>query len=145
MGDEVLKRIRAVFIFTCIAISSHANSISLQDKTKVFDTIFESINKKRIGLTDKEISETKNPFIVETNTTNQDDQTKRREKKTYRLEAILVDRAKINDNWHRLKDKIGVYVLVQIKDNSVILDNLGEKLELFLYRGSKSVKISTKQ
>lgn len=143
MGDEILKTIRAIFIFTCIAIFSHANSAKLQEKTKVFDTIFESINKKRFGLSDKAISETKNPFIVESNTTK-DGEVKVDEKESYELKAILVNRVKINDKWHKLKDQIGDYVLVKIKDNSIILDNSGEKLELFLYKGSKNAKISIK-
>lgn len=143
MGDEVLKTIQVIFIFTCIAAFSYASGAKLEEKTKVFDTIFESINKKRFGLSDKAISETKNPFIVETNATK-DGQAEVGEKETYQLKAILANRVKINDKWHKLKDKIGDFILVKIKENSIILDNSGEKLELFLYKGSKNAKISIK-
>lgn len=175
MGDEKLKNLKLITLIVslCVtnAISAGNNNakakvdlkngnikIQIGEKAgsapklgssmyKMYDDMFNKINKKRHGLTDEEISQTKNPFIVkhpikqDANVSAQDfdvaDDTP-----TYVLYGVLNDRANINGVWHKEGEIIDGLKIDKIKTNSVILDNSGKSLELKLYKGRKNVEIT---
>lgn len=144
MGDEVLRVSKYILIFTCTSILAFANNNALNKKIKVFDNIFESINKKRFGLSDKAISETKNPFEIKSKDKADKSALEESEKEKYQLFALLGKRAKINKKWYSLQDKIGTYTLINITKSSVTLKSVNDTIELKLHRGSKNVNISIK-
>lgn len=142
MGNEILKNhIYIISIFTIIN-SSQADT---KQQIKVFDELFDSINKKRYGLEDRAIAKLKNPFILKKRLDKQDDGKIKNVKNegSYKLNAILSNRALINNTWVKLHQFIKEYKLVKIKSNSVILDN-GSYIKKLYLEGGKSAKISIK-
>lgn len=114
-------------------------------KYQQYDNLFDSINKKRYGLTNQTINRTKNPFIVTKKAVDinlSDANSTEALTPRYSLQAIINYKAKINGSWYRINDNINEYKLKRIKSRSVILDNAGSELELNLDKGRKNVKIT---
>lgn len=107
-----------------------------------YDKLFKAINKKRYGLTEKEIEKTKSPFVLVKQKIVSADGNNTSEP-VYILKGIINDRANINGRWYKLNDTIDEYKLTKIKSNSVTIDNAGNPLELKMNtKGKENVVIT---
>lgn len=109
-----------------------------------YDKIFDKVSETRIGISQKELNQTRNPFVVTSRSVEQRRATGRR--RVYlRLDAIFDNRAKINGRWIKLYKKIGVYKLVKIKKSSVLLKSSNNTREIFIRKNNGSqIKFSSK-
>lgn len=123
-----------------------------QDNAKYqkYDTLFDEISKQRHGLSDEKISKIKSPFIVEKKVVKltKDENGKinnvqNAQEVTYELFAILQNRVNINKNWYKINDTVNGYKIIKINQNSVVLDNAGNKLKLRIKKGKDNVIITT--
>ncbi len=120
------------------------STLSMGNEVKEYDTIFEKIAVKRVGVEAAAIDRIVNPFIVTyDNSVNFDDNVS--QKPLYVLEATLNQRAKINGSWYTIHDQIDIYKLVKIKANSVTLQNETDRKEIFIRTNDESnIKIFSK-
>lgn len=105
-----------------------------------YDEQFNSLSKKRVGLSDEQIASLPNPFSPKSNNgivkeVSQDEFIGKE------LTAIIADKVRINNEWYMLGEYIGTYEIVSIKDDSVIIKNEKNSLELKLKKGNKNVII----
>ncbi len=149
MGDEILNKIIKKYIRILILLSfsstllCSAANLTLGNNTKEYDNIFEKISETRTGIDAKEINKIKNPFIVVKK--KLDSNTTKKRKKIYRLNAIFNSKAMINGKWYKKYSKIGVYKLIKIKTNSVLLKSPNTSKELFIRKNNGSkFKFSSK-
>ena len=54
------------------------------------------------------------------------------------------DKVKLNESWYAIGDYIGPYQIVKINDNSVLVADGDNKLEIQMSKGKKNVIISYK-
>lgn len=149
MGDEVLNniikyniRIFAFLLFSTTILYS-ATNLKLGNDTKNYDSIFEKIGEIRIGVDEKDIKKIKNPFIVIKKNVDKNGTKKRR--KIYRLNAIFNSKAMINGKWYKKYSKVGIYKLIKVKTNSVLLRSANTSKELFIRKNNGSkFKFSSK-
>ncbi len=140
MGDEILSSIikHNIRIFAFLLFSStflySATSLKLGNDTKEYDKIFEKIGKIRVGVNKKEINKIKNPFIVIKKNVDKNGTKKRR--KIYKLNAIFNSKAMINRKWYKKYSKVGIYKLIKIKTNSVLLRSANKSKELFIRKNN---------
>lgn len=120
------------------------STLSMGNEVKEYDTIFEKIAVKRVGVEAAAIDRIVNPFIVTyDNGVNFDDNVS--QKPLYVLEATLNQRAKINGSWYTIHDQIDIFKLVKIKANSVTLQNETDRKEIFIRTNDESnIKIFSK-
>lgn len=144
MGDEILKPMHILLLSMLVAFSSEARTLSLSDETAVYETLFETINQKRFGLSDEQIRQTRDPFIkIYPDTASKEGEVKR--EPAYRLHAIFNNRAKINDTWLERGDMIGSYRLSAIGHQDVTLASPNQTLKLTLSsKGKNNVVVSFK-
>lgn len=144
MGDEVLKKL---YIFLMLFALACANDVTPKNVSNAnyqeLDRLFQAINKKRYGLTQEQINTTKDPFMLETEKQKikKDDANSTTLAPVYALQGIINNKANINGIWYNIDDKINEYKLKQINSDSVVLDNVGNKLKLTLEKGNKNVTI----
>lgn len=146
MGDEVLKKISIFLLsFACLYAQNATPTNGTNSEYRMLDQLFDSINKKRHGLTSEKISATKDPFKI--NETSQK-VTKKLDNndsmvQVYVLRGILNNKANINGLWFSIGSKVNEYKLKQINSDSVLLDSVGNKLKLMLEKGNENVIIKT--
>lgn len=137
MGNKLLILLSLlIFGFS----SSFANS-----ETEKIDSLIEKIKIKRVGIDSKSIKKLKDPFYYDKE--YKAERVKKLYKKyrrTYRLYAILNNKAKINSRWYKLGSRVGSYKLVDICTNCVRLKRGRKVLTLYIPRKSKKIKISGK-
>ena len=142
MGDEILNGIikQSILIFAFLFFSStflySATNLNLGNDTKVYDKIFDKISETRVGIDRKDIEKIKNPFIVIQKNISKNGTKKRR--KIYKLNAIFNHKAMINGKWYKRYSKIGVYRLIKVKANSVLLRSADKSKELFIRKNNGS-------
>jgi len=147
MGDEVLKtnKIFIISLFVVVNLLASANS-NTKKEIKEYDTLFEQIGQKRVGISNSEINTIKNPFLMtNVKTKIKDGNTTKIKKITYILNAIFSNKAKINGKWYKLNDEIGDFKLFKISNKSVIINNGHSKKELFIRKSNVGkIKFSSK-
>lgn len=154
MGDEILKTLSKISIMlACIfTIGSADTNITTAPVAKsdpryqLYDDLFNSINKKRYGLSNNKIDKTKDPFIVNSKADTEsqsDENTTGNVAPTYVLQGIMTDMANINGHWYKINDTINGHKLIKINNNSVTLDNAGSELKLEFHKGKENVIITT--
>jgi len=138
MGDEVLKKqIFFTIFFILISNTFLLSSDRGIEKTKEFEKFFQDISKKRIGISGQNIDKVKNPFLmISKNSVNVDGNVTAIQEIVYTLNAIFDDKAKINDAWYKLNNKIGDFKLIKIKNKSVVIKNENSKQELFIRKNN---------
>ncbi|MDD2384658.1 MAG: hypothetical protein PHN18_10750 [Sulfurospirillaceae bacterium] len=120
------------------------DTLSMGNEVKEYDTIFEKIAEKRIGIEASAIDTLANPFIVIYENANGIDGNVTH-KPLFILEATLNQKAKINGNWYALRDKVDTFKLISIKPDSVILQNETDRKEIFIRTTDESnIKIFSK-
>ncbi len=131
MGHKLL-----IALFGCILIT-----LSAKSQFEDIDKLIEKIKIPRHGLTKEQIAKLKNPFIDQRTLKKIVIKQKiinklKRKKFTLRLLSIFDNRAKINDRWYKIGDKIGSYRLSYIDPDQafVILKAKGKQLRLFLHK-----------
>ncbi len=148
MGDEVLKPLRYFLILIfCFALSFAQNPVSLLDDTKSYDQIFEKIAEKRLGVQNQMIDTIANPFeaVLKKDPLKEENNETAIKEPSFVLQAILSQKAKINDKWYCKHDTIGEYELVALGRDHVILQSETEKKELHIRnQDDAKVKISFK-
>lgn len=110
----------------------------------MYETLFETINQKRFGLTEASIKSTKDPFIkIYPDAVSGEGVVPKKE--TYRLYAIFNNRVKINTLWLERGDVIGAYRLSAIGAKDVTLVSANHTLKLTLSdKGNNNVVVSFK-
>lgn len=59
---------------------------------------------------------------------------KKKSKDIFKLNAIVSNYILLNDKWYKLKERVGKYKIIEIKEKSVVLDYKGKNLNLKLYK-----------
>ena len=147
MGDEVLKtnKILIISLFVVVNLLASTNN-NIKNEIKEYDTLFEQIGQKRVGVSNSEINIVKNPFLMtNVKTVIKDGNTTKIEKVKYVLSAIFSSKAKINGKWYKLNNEIDDFKLTKISSNSVIMRNEHSKKELFIRKSNVGkIKFSSK-
>lgn len=129
---------KGIILVSCFMVLAHA----APDFTKYEDK-FNTLSQKRVGLSDAQISSLVNPFSKknsEAEATIQEvspDELIGKE-----LTAIIGDRVRINNEWHAVGDYMGSYRIMSIRNDSVLLENENNNIELKLRKGNKNVIIT---
>jgi len=140
MGDEILNIITKhnICIFVFLLFSStflySTTNLRLGNDTKEYDKIFEKIGEIRVGVNTKDINKIKSPFIVIKKNIDNNETKKRRI--IYELNAIFNNKAMISGKWYKKYSKIGVYKLIKVKKNSVLLRSADKSKELFIRKNN---------
>ncbi|MDD3323887.1 MAG: hypothetical protein PHN38_02015 [Sulfurospirillaceae bacterium] len=140
------KKLFFLVLFT-FALSCNAEDLSIGNEIKQYDKIFYKISERREGVEESKIDSIVNPFIVvlppkDGNTT---DINASASKPAYVLSAIVNNKAKINNEWYKAKDKIGPYKVTRISRDTVLLRDKDDKLELSIRtKDDKNIKITYK-
>jgi len=154
MGDKILKKITLTLFLSSLLFASTENIDLLW-----IDQQIEAIQKPRTGVSYREISLLKDPFIflrpkekknenksqtppaiVPKSVTNEAAQVitpRVKHNSTFELKAIVNDRALINEKWYRIGDTIGSYKVIKIDFTTVILKNAHKKVVLTTYTKKK--------
>jgi len=147
MGDEVLKtnKILIMSLFVVVNLLASANN-NIKKEIKEYDTLFEQIGQKRVGVSNSEINTIKNPFMMtNVKTVIKDGNTTKIKTVKYVLNAIFSNKAKINGKWYKLNTEIDDLKLTKISSKSVIISNGHSKKELFIRKSNVSkIKFSSK-
>lgn len=144
MGDEVLKHLRLTLFALFLVSTLNAKNSSIEEETKMYDTLFDAINTKRFGLDDIAFKKMKDPFVRLPQKTSPKSSKTSPKKPIFRLHAIMENRAKINQSWVKKGDKINNYRLTKLTGNSAVLSNQERTLTLMLSKkGQKNVAISS--
>lgn len=151
MGDEILKTIIFVVCTITLLISStiakEEFSANFKSKISEYDKFFKQISEKRTGISNEQINQVKNPFVMTYSKVVVKDanSTATSKKLTYTLNATFNNKAKINGKWYNINSKIGDFKLASIRTNSVIIKNEHLKKELFIRKSNVSkIKFSSK-
>ena len=150
MGDTLLKAYIVCF-FLSVVLSAQENPVELS----WVDAQVEAIKPPREGVSDKDISLLKDPFIflktkeekteekqhvaaapsVQHTSTKKTMHIKKRPTRTQRLKlsAILNQSALINGRWFKLGEKVAGFTITQIDLQKVILQKGSKKLVLTTY------------
>jgi hypothetical protein len=141
MGDEVLKKIIFFALFVVLLSNSFVLASPLEDKIKEYDTLFNQIGKKRVGISNEKIDNVKNPFLMTNQKqTTPDGTVATVQANPYMLSAIFGKKAKINGLWYKINDTINDFKLVRISDKSVVIQNEHLEKEI-LIRKNDAIKI----
>jgi len=82
-------------------------------------------------------TEFKKYYIKDKNKTEKKDKAqlvKKKSKDIFKLNAIVSNYILLNNKWYTLKERVGKYKIIEIKEKSVILDYKGTNLDLKLYK-----------
>ncbi|WP_286337206.1 hypothetical protein [Hydrogenimonas cancrithermarum] len=111
------------------------------------DKLVNDIKQERVGLTDKEIVNAKDPFIYPNGKYAKALHGNRSKKRRYRfvLTAIVNNHVKINRRWYSLNSKVNGFTVSKVGKNYVLLTRNGERTRVFLKRQkSKKIKLLVK-
>ena len=110
-----------------------------------YDEKFNTLSKPRIGLADDKIAALRDPFYP-LKPKPKEDEEQIVVDKTFdlQLRGILGDKVKLNEAWYEKGDYIGSYQIVEIRENSVLVADGDNKLELKMNKGKKNVIITYK-
>ena len=159
MGDNILMKtqlLTAIFL-SSVLYAADANMSWVDQK-------IEEIKPQRKGISGRYISSLKNPFIrikseskdgskkgalSKTSTTTGKEKKEVPEKRDMSqgpltLQMVLNSSALISGKWYKENAKVKGYTLVEIQNNSVVLQGKKKKLKLFIAQKSKNLNISTK-
>ncbi len=138
MGNKLL-----IYILT--VLFSFNISLIANSKLEKIDSIIEKIKVKRVGIDSTTIKKLKDPFYYKKEYKAQRiKKINKKYKRSYKLYAILNDKAKINRKWYKLGSKVGSYKLVDICEKCVKLKKGRKVLTLYIPRKSRKIKISGK-
>ncbi len=150
MGDEVLKIVTLIFTLLLLfssAIAKEVLTTEFKNKMKEYDKLFSQIGEKRIGVSNTKINMLKNPFLMTYKKVviKDGNSTKEIKKPKYILTVTFNKKAKINGKWYKLNSKLDNFKLINIRSNSVIIQNEHSKKELFIRKNDVSkIKFSSK-
>lgn len=134
-------------LILCLTFLSAKGDITLLDDTKSYDQIFEKIAEKRLGIDNQTIDLISNPFeiISKKESTKEDTNEIGNKEPSFILQAIVSQKAKINNVWYSKHAQLGEYELVSLGRNYVILKSETEKKQLYIRnQDDAKVKISFK-
>lgn len=140
MGGKIsMKKIILFSLFSVLLCNAEGI-----DK-KLYDDKFNTLGKPRIGLSDDKITALKDPFYP-LKPKAKEGEVQVVVDKTFdlQLRGILGDKVKLNEAWYEIGDYIGSYQVVEIKENSVLVADGDNKIELKMNQGKKNVIISYK-
>ena len=134
-----MKKIVLFSIFSVL----FCNAVGI-DKA-VYDDKFNTLSKPRIGLADDKITALRDPFYP-LKPKQKDGEAKVEVDKSFdfQLRGIMGDKVKLNESWYAIGDYIGPYQIVKINDNSVLVADGDNKLEIQMSKGKKNVIITYK-
>lgn len=146
MGDEILKNIAKILLFSSLVLSSSFSLETNHLDMSEYDKLFSEISSKRVGISQNEIKKVKDPFILEIARQKLDGNvTTEKAEPTYDLHAIFGNKAKINDKWYAINEELGYYKLTKIKKASVLLTSASDTKELFIRKyNASNIQFSSK-
>jgi hypothetical protein len=106
-----------------------------------YDRYFNEINEIRVGIANQDIDALTNPFItiaIPYSASNNNATAI-----TFKLNAILENKVKINNSWLGKGSLINGMRVVTIKQNSVVLSSENRAIELFLREKNENSIITT--
>ncbi|CZE49442.1 hypothetical protein [Campylobacter geochelonis] len=130
-----------IFPAVAICFATILNATNMPDMS-AYDQMFNDLSKNRAGLSNEQINKLKSPFPVVKQTgivVSKPGATVGNV-----LNAILIDRVKVNEKWYKVGDYIGSYRIMEIKSKSIILSNEENNMELKLNQGNQNVVITYK-
>lgn len=140
MGGKIsMKKIVLFSIFSVLLC--YAEGIN----KAAYDDKFNTLSKPRIGLSDDKIAALKDPFYP-LKPKPKDGEVQVVVDKTFdlQLRGILGDKVKLNEAWYEIGDYIGTYQIVEINNDSVLVADGDNKIELKMNQGKKNVIITYK-
>jgi hypothetical protein len=115
---------------------------------KKYSKIVSEVQEKRPGLSTNDIEVVRTPFSGEISAHSEALAPAMDSNLTtgpvYELYAIFNAKAKINDNWYKVGDKIDDYVLVSVTRGGATLKSNSNTLNLSLSKGQNNVSIKWK-
>lgn len=129
-----MKKILVLFILSQLCLFAAIDTARI-------DSIFNSVGKRRIGLSSQLIDSIQTPFVKISNVMDQDMPTVQ----TYTLYAVFGKSAKINDGWYTAGDHIGAYTIKDVKRDYVVMVNDNKEQRILKFKeGNSNVKIEVK-
>ena len=143
----IILTLTTILLLLSSSVAQEKFSANFKNKIAQYDKFFKQISEKRVGISNSQINQVKNPFIMTYAKVIVKDgnRTIASKKPTYTLNATFNNKAKINGKWYNIHSKIGDFKLANVKTNSVIIKNEHLKKELFIRKSNVSkIKFSSK-
>lgn len=144
-----MKQIKSFFY--CLTLFSTflfaQGDVALLDDTKSYDQIFEKIAEKRLGVESTMIDSIANPFeiAVKKESINEENNETANKEPLFVLQAIISQKAKINNVWYSKYDTLGEHKLVTLGRDYVVLKSETDEKQLYIRnKDDAKVKISFK-
>ncbi len=144
---KIVTLIFTLLLLFSSAIAKEVLTTEFKNKMTEYDKLFSQIGEKRIGVSNTKINMVKNPFLMTYKKViiKDGNSTKEIKKPKYILTVIFDEKAKINGKWYKLNSKLGNFKLINIRSDSVIIQNEHSKKELFIRKNDVSkIKFSSK-
>ncbi|CZE49182.1 hypothetical protein [Campylobacter geochelonis] len=132
-----------IFPAVAICFATILNAANMPDMS-AYDQMFNDLSKNRAGLSNEQINKLKSPFPTIKQVESIATESKPNSTVGNTLNAILIDRVKVNEKWYKVGDYIGSYRIMEIKSKSIILSNEENNMELKLNQGNQNVVITYK-
>jgi len=126
MGHKLLMK---AFILSILTVQMLFASTDIE----IIDELIKEIKKKRIGLSEKDI---KNPFESYIKNSSKKEQRSSIAKKVqttkieFRLNAIINNKAKINNKWYKIGSSIDNYKITVQNNQCIELQNSNNRIEV---------------
>jgi len=126
MGHKLLIK---AFILSILTVQMLFASTDIE----IIDELIKEIKKKRIGLSEKDI---KNPFESYIKNSSKKEQRSSIAKKVqttkieFRLNAIINNKAKINNKWYKIGSSIDNYKITMQNNQCIELQNSNNRIEV---------------
>lgn len=126
MGHKLLMK---AFILSILTVQMLFASTDIE----IIDELIKEIKKKRIGLSEKDI---KNPFESYIKNSSKKEQRSSIAKKVqttkieFRLNAIINNKAKINNKWYKIGSSIDNYKITVQNNRCIELQNSNNRIEV---------------
>ena len=126
MGHKILIK---AFILSILTVQMLFASTDIE----IIDKLIKEIKKKRIGLSEKDI---KNPFESYIKNSSKKEQRSSIAKKVqttkieFRLNAIINNKAKINNKWYKIGSSIDNYKITVQNNQCIELQNSNNRIEV---------------
>ena len=138
-GKISMKKIILFSIFSVLLCDAAGINKAL------YDDRFNTLSKPRIGLANDKISVLRDPFYpLKPKQKEGEAQVVVDKTFDFQLRGIMGNKVKLNESWYTLGDYIGAYQIAKINENSVVVVDGDNKVEIKMNQGKKNVIITYK-
>ena len=140
MGGKIsMKKIILFSIFSVLLCDAAGINKAL------YDDRFNTLSKPRMGLANDKISALRDPFYpLKPKQKDGEIQVATDKSFDFQLRGIMGNKVKLNESWYYIGDYIGPYQIVKINENSVLVADGDNKVEIKMNQGKKNVIITYK-